>query len=154
MTIEFSLRQRAIRSHRMAFLYLMLTVTILVGTYFTIPMIAAQALALVGDYLHISGSSAHSELLSVCFAVGMLAVGLSAIASACFLLGRTGIIELALAARSIALADALCLTDGNFENFEKTANLLVPKDKYFSMPDVLSRKNREVIVEMLKLAHK
>jgi hypothetical protein len=59
-----------------------------------------------------------------------------------------------VAARSSGLADALCIADGNLEAFEKAANLFVPKDKYFAVPDVLSRKGRESCIEILKLLKK
>jgi len=156
MTIELSLRRRATQSRYLALLWLSLTIIILIGTYISIPLIAGNALLSVSATLNAnsSGTTSPSEGQVFYCAMGMLVFGLSAIAFARFLLGRTAFIELEAAARSNGLADALCIADGNLEAFEKAANLLVPKGKYFSIPGVLSRKDREAFVEILKFLRK
>lgn len=156
MTIEFSLRRRATQARCLAFLWVSLTVVILIGTYFTIPFVATKALISVGACLHSNSSAVTSpvEGPTLYCAMGMLVFGLSAIAFACILLGRSALIELELAARSNGLADALCITDGNFEALEKTANILVPKEKYFVASGLISRKDRESFIEILKLLRK
>jgi hypothetical protein len=156
MTIELSLRRRATQSRCLALLWLSLAIIILVGTYISIPSIASKALVSVSASLHtnISGPTSPVEMQAFYCAMGMIVFGLSAIAFACFLLGRSAFIELEVAARSNGLADALCISDGSLESLEKAANLLVPKGKYFAIPDILSRKDRESFIEIVKLLRK
>jgi len=129
-----------------------LAVIILVGTYFSIPFIARQALLTVSTSLqaNISGTTLPIERQVFYFAMGMFVFGLSAISFACYLLGRSAFRELEIGARSICLADALCIAHGNLEAFEKAANLFIPKGKHFISPDVLSQKERETLLELLK----
>jgi hypothetical protein len=156
MTIEHSLRRRATQSRYLALLWLSLAIVILVGTYISIPFIAGKTLVSVSASLSLNGSGTTSTLEGQVFycAMGLLVFGLSAISFACFLLGRSAFFELEVAARSNGLADALCIAGGNLETLEKAANILVPKGKYMAIPDVLSRKDRESFVEILKLLHK
>jgi hypothetical protein len=44
MTLEFSLRRRAVRSRYMAILWLLLATLILVGTYISLPLIASRTI--------------------------------------------------------------------------------------------------------------
>jgi len=156
MTIEQALRRRATRSRYLALLWLSLAVVILVGTYISIPFIAGKTLASVNASLLTNSTGTTSPMEGRAFycAVGMLVFGLSAISYACFLLGRSAFLEVEEAVRSNGLADALCLADGNLETLDKAANLLVPKGKYFAIPDILSQKDKESFVEILKLLRK
>jgi len=86
--------------------------------------------------------------------MGMLLFGLFLIALACYFLGRSALIELELSARSNGLADALCISEGNLETLEKASSLLVPKGHYSAISDVLSRKDKDSIIEIVKLLRK
>src|SRR2546425_824794 len=136
MTIEFSLRRRAVRSRYMAILWLSLATLILVGTYISLPLIASSTITTFRNMeLQPSGVSAaaiqptadgkasHIEL----YALGVVTLALLAICFACFLLGRTAFVEIELAARFAGFADALCIAGDNFEQLEKAANLLMPE---------------------------
>lgn len=156
MTIELSLRRRATQSRCLALLWLSLAIIILVGTYISIPSIASKALVSVSVSMHTnsSGPTSNMEMHTFYFALVMIVFGLSAIAFACFLLGRSAFIELEVAARSNGLADALCVSDCSLESLEKAANILVPKGNYCAIPDILSKKDRESFIEFVKLLRK
>jgi hypothetical protein len=122
MTLEFSLRRRAVRSRYMAILWLTLATTILVGTYVSLPLIASRTITTFRNIeLQPSGVRAvqptadnktapHIEL----YALGVLTLALLAISFACFLLGRTAFVEIELAARFAGLADAVCIAGDSF----------------------------------------
>src|SRR6266850_5518722 len=135
MTIEFSLRRRAVRSRYMAILWLSLATLILVGTYISLPLIASRTIATFRDIQPTADNKAlHIEL----YALGVVTLALLAIGFACFLLGRTAFVEIELAARFAGLADAVCIAGDSFDHLEKAANLLVPGTKYLSVPEIFS----------------
>jgi hypothetical protein len=88
----------------------------------------------------------HIELYSI----GVLALSLIAVCFACFLLGRTAFVEIELAARFAAFADALCLAGENFDQLERAANLLLPGTKYLSVPEIFSTKDLNSVVDLMK----
>jgi hypothetical protein len=59
-------------------------------------------------------------------------------------------VEIELAARFAAFADALCIAGNNFDQLEKAANLLLPGTKYLSVPEIFSTKDLGSVVEVLK----
>ena len=156
MTLEFSLRRRATQSRCLALLWLGLTIIILVGTYLSIPFVASRALLSVSASMHSSGTAitSPSEGQAFYFAMGMLLFGVSAIALACYFLGRSALIELELAARSNGLADALCIAGGNMETLEKASSLLVPNGHYSAISATLSSKEKESMIELVKFLRK
>ena len=156
MTIELSLRRCATRSHYLAILWLSLAIILLVGAYISIPSIAGRTLVSINESLHTNGTGITTPIENQTFyyASGIIVLGLAVISFACFLLGRSAFFEFEMAARSNGLADALCITDGNMDVFEKAVTLLVPKGKYADISDVLSQKDRESFVEILKLLRK
>ncbi len=78
------------------------------------------------------------------------ALSLLAVLFACFLIGRAAFVEIELAARFVAFADALCLAGDNFDLLEKAANLLLPGTKYLSVPEIFSTKDLSSVVDILK----
>ncbi len=143
----------------MAVLWLALATLILIGTYLSLPVIANHTLSVIqaeGSEQAPSGASAkfpvtdtrstHTEL----YTVGILGLSLFAVCFACFLLGRTAFVEIELAARFLAFADALCLAGQSFDQLEKIANLLLPGTKYLSVPDIFSVKDLDSVVEIVK----
>lgn len=159
MTLEFSLRRRARLARYMAAFWLIFATIILVGTYASLPVIANRALGAVHTIEMESPASkpiatptpadakgTHIEL----YAIGVLALSLLAICFACFLLGRAAFVEIELSARFAAFADALCLAEGNFEQLEKAANLMLPGTKYLSVPEIFSTKDLGSVVEVIK----
>lgn len=156
MTLEFSLRRRATRSRYLALLWLSVAIIVLVGTYVSIPFVASRALLSVSASIHSNNTAttSPSEGQALYFAMGMLLFGLSAIALACYFLGRNALIELEMAARSNGLADALCIAGGNMDTLEKASSLLVPRGRYSENSDALSKKERESMIELIKLLRK
>src|SRR5713101_6293203 len=159
MTIEFSLRRRAQRARCMAVFWLTLATLILVGTYISLPLIANHTLSAIHAMEMESSASKtsiaqptidtkgrHIEL----YAIGVLALSLLAVCFACFLLGRTAFVEIELAARFAAFADALCLAGENLDQLEKAANLLLPGTKYLSVPEIFSTKDLNSVVDLMK----
>lgn len=156
MTIELSLRRRATQSRCLALLWLSLAVIILVGTYLSIPFIASRAFLAVSASAPSNSIATTSPLDGQAFywAMGMLLFGLFAISLSCYLLGRSALIELESAARLNGLADALCIAGANLETLEKASTLLVPRGRYSRSSDVLSRKEKESVIEIVKLLRK
>lgn len=160
MTIEFSLRRRAARCRYMGILWLALATAILLGTYISLPIVGNSTLNAVKSLeVQPPGAKAISQAtpdsngtLIELYAVGVLALGLLAVCFACFLLGRTALIEIELAARFNGFADALCIAGENFDQLEKAANLLVPRTKYLSAPRIFSQKDLKPILEVLNAA--
>src|SRR5271166_946820 len=159
MTLEFSLRRRAQRARYMAVFWLALATLILVGTYISLPFIANHTFSAIHTMEMESSASKtgitqttvdargpHIEL----YAIGVLALSLLAVCFACFLLGRTAFVEIELAARFAAFADALCLAGENFDQLEKAANLLMPGTKYLSVPEIFSTKDLDSLAEIVK----
>lgn len=157
MTIEFSLRRRAAQSRCFAAVWLSLSVIILVGTYISLPLVANKTLSSI---VQIEGRSsetnsggpvdAHVQFL----AIATLVLAVFAISFACFLLCRSAFVEIELAARFNGLADALCIAGNDFGQLEKAANLLVPKAKYRSVPEIFSAKDLSLLVDFLKETRK
>jgi hypothetical protein len=159
MTIEFSLRRRAKRARYMAILWLTSATLILVGTYVSLPPIANSTLTAMHQMQMVSSNSKEAKAESTVnvrapnielYAIGVLALSVLVICFACFLLGRTAFVEIELAARFVACADALCLAGGDFDQFEKAINLLSPGTKYLSVPEIFSVKDLSSIVDVVK----
>jgi|SRR6267378_1181667 len=138
MTIEFSLRRRAIQARWFAIMWLSLAIIILVGSYFSFPSVASKTLESISQIegstesdgnILVAGKAMFFQLHT--FALIILILCLSVVSFASYLLARTAFIELETAARFIGLADALCIAGDNFERLEKAATLLVPRSKYF-----------------------
>ena len=153
MTLEFSLRRRAMQSRCLAALWLIVAISILAVAFFSIPHISNKVFLSVSTFQHASGGSPISPLDGYSFycAIGIIIMGLFAILYACFLLGRNAFFELELAARSNGLADALCISNGKVETFEKAAAILIPKGRFLDGPELFSRKDRESLIEIMKL---
>lgn len=164
MTIEHSLRRRATQARCLSIIWLSLAVAILIGTYVSLPTVAAKTIVFVSQLKEASPTSTVAVatgnlepgriLQANIFSLGTLLLGLSAVSFACFLLGRSAYVEIEIAARCIGLADALCIAGDDFERLQKAADLFVPKAKYFSTPEMFSPKDRESFVEILKLLRK
>jgi len=158
MTIEFSLRRRAKRARYMAAFWLTLATLILVGTYISLPLIANSTIGTIysienepfGSGVSSQPAGGNKATHIELYSLGVLALALLAVCFACFLLGRTAFVEIELAARFAALADALCLAGDNFDQLEKAANLLLPGTKYLSVPEIFSTKDLGSVVEVLK----
>jgi len=164
MTIEHSLRRRATQARCLSILWLSLAVAILIGTYASLPSVAAKTAICVSQLKESSlAPTGRPEVVPAetgrilqanVFSFGTLLLGLSAVSFACFLLGRSAYVEIEIAARCIGLADALCIAGDDFERLQKAVDLFVPKAKYFSTPEMFSPKDRESFVEILKLLRK
>lgn len=157
MTIELSLRRRATQSRCLATLWLSLSVIILVGTYISLPLVADKTLSSVIQIEDKTLATSSSETVHAhvqFFAIATLFFGFLAISFACFLLGRSAFIEIELAARFSGLADALCIAGNDFDQLEKVANILVPKAKHFSVPDIFSTKLLSSLTDFIKEARK
>jgi len=142
----------------MAAFWLSLATLILLGTYVSLPLIAKSTAGALyesaneplrsGVSPQVTGENKtiHFELYSL----GVLALGLLAVCFACFLLGRAAFVEIELAARFVAFADALCLAGDNFDRLEKAANLLLPGTKYLSVPEIFSTKDLSSVIDVMK----
>jgi hypothetical protein len=159
MTIEFSLRRRATHARYMAFGWLTLATLILVGTYISLPLIANNTIAAIHTIATESAATKASTTASVAdsnaphielYSIGLLALSLLAVLFACFLIGRAAFVEIELAARFAAFADALCLAGDDFDRLEKAVNLLLPGTKYLAVPEIFSTKDLGSVVEILK----
>jgi hypothetical protein len=138
--------------------WLALATLILVGTYISLPIIANSTIAAVHTISTESSpprtsatvptvdSGTHAELYSI----GLLALSLLAVLFASFLIGRAAFVEIELAARFMAFADALCLAGDDFDRLEKAANMLLPGTKYLSVPEIFSTKDLGSVVDLLK----
>jgi hypothetical protein len=157
MTLEFSLRRRAVRSRYMAMLWLLLAILILVGTYISLPLIASRTITTFRN-LELQPSAAPIQLAAdnkaaphiELYALGVVTLALLAISFACFLLGRTAFVEIELAARFAGLADAVCIAGDSFDNLEKAVNLLAPGTKYLSVPEIFSIKDLGSMLDLVK----
>ena len=153
-------RRRAVRSRYLAALWLSLSVVILVATYISLPIVAGKTLSTLATSDSPTASSkgaqdsaatdAKASLHVQIYTIGTLALGLIAISFACFLLGRSAFVEMELAARFDAFADALCIAGDDFDRLEKFANLLMPSTKYLSVPEIFSTKDMASVLETLK----
>ena len=161
MTIEFALRRRAAFARWLAALWLLLSVTILVSTYFSLPTVAKATLTAIGVHSgaspavigkDLSPAAGEQATLPRAFALVTLCAAIVAIAGACFLLARAAFIEVELAVRYVSLADAICLSGANVANLERVAALLVPKPRYFSDPQTFSPKDLKALAEIIKQA--
>lgn len=143
----------------MSAFWLSLATLLLVGTYISLPLIAnrtvrafqAMETETPGPGASITlaspaGRSSHLEL----YAIGVSALSVLAVCFACFLLGRAAFVEIELAARFLAIADALCLAGGDFAQLEKAANLLMPGTKYLSVPEIFSLKDFSSVADIVK----
>ena len=146
----------------MAVVWLVSAILILVGTYISLPLIANSTLSSLSaihskEMESASATSPNAQSIAETkvphvelYVVGVLALCLLAVCFACFLLGRTAFVEIELAARFIGLADALCLAGENLDHLEKAANLLLPGNKYLSVPEIFSPKDLQPVLEILK----
>src|SRR5437899_6808224 len=136
MTIELSLRRRAIHARCLAGLWLTAAILILVGTYISLPLLVRKTLSAIveitGSTQGANTNSTHIVILST------LIAALSVVSFACYLLCRSAFVEIELAARFSGLADALCIVGSDFEQLEKAVAIFVPKAKYLSVPEMFS----------------
>lgn len=146
-------------ARRLAVLWLLLAVFILIGTYVSIPTVAGSTLKAVSlaDGTAIPrnakdgvATGAEQSALTRSFALVTLCAGITAIGAACFLLARSAFIEIELAVRYVSLADALCLTGSNLTDLEKLAVILVPKSRYLSASQAFSLKDLKALAEVVK----
>ena len=159
MTIERSLRRRAIQARCLSVLWLSLAILILVGTYISLPFIGNKTLTYISQvndsFVEPHSIGFPSTLETRAFSqaqilsLGILVLAMIAIVYTCFLLGRAAFIEIGIAVRYSGLADALCIAGDDFDRLQKLAELFAPKD--FSFPRMLASKDRESLVELLKL---
>jgi hypothetical protein len=161
MTIEFSLRRRATQARCLGILWLSLTTLILLTAFVSLPTMVARTATSVNS-LNIPNSEAaaipksdgadgRSTFTSVqLFAMVTVVLGLCAVSLACFFLGRVACMEIELAARFNALADALCLAGDDFGQLERAALIVVPKSKYPSAPDLFSLKDIKAVADVVK----
>src|SRR5205814_9030184 len=91
----------------------------------------------------------HLPVQTLALVTGVL--GLVSVGFGAFLLSRYAFVELELAARSNALADALCLAGEDFERLQQSASVLVPKARYLSPPEI-SVEDLKTAVSLLKEA--
>jgi hypothetical protein len=152
MTIELSLRRRAMQSRLLAVFWLTLATIILVGASLSLPHVATDMLNSIGkddgllptsnavvkaDDQHEKITLPHAQVF-VMVTVGLGFFGITLIS---FLLGRASLFEMALAARHSGLADALCIVGSDIDELEKAASFIVPKPKHLSVPEILSEKD-------------
>lgn len=138
MTLEFSLRRRAARSRWLAGIWITLAIAILAGTYMSLPLLTGRLVASVSQAEAASDGSGASPTGRMTglpkvvipvhlFALIIIGLGLVVISIACYLLGRSALIEIDAATRFGGLADALCLAGNDLADFERAAAILVPK---------------------------
>jgi len=152
MTIEYSLRRRAIHARRLAAVWMGIAVIILISTYASLPFIINKALIIIRtvegqDPIDNGAADIHMQY----FILSIATIELMAVAFACYLLGRSAIIEIELSVRFNGLADALCLSGNNWEQFEKATLLMVPKTKHLTSKD-FSPKDYKWLIDILKSA--
>ncbi|MFA5058382.1 MAG: hypothetical protein WC485_09735 [Opitutaceae bacterium] len=150
MTLELSLRRRATHARFLAILWLTISIGVLIGTYLSLPFVAKKALTIAGGVDSLMPADAISRLHMPIFAITMLLMGFFVIALACYLLGRTVLVEIELAARFSGLADALCVAGSDLTQFERAAAVFVPKGKYLSAPFLRSSKDLKSMAEFLR----
>ncbi|MEJ0089080.1 MAG: hypothetical protein WDM80_04920 [Limisphaerales bacterium] len=156
MTIEFSLRQRAHQARWNAITWLILSVTILIGSYLSLPSIAGRTLNYVnqvespgaGNFDLASPTSEKATFIHLhTFALIILVLCVAVISLASYLLARTAFIEFDSAARFIGLADAICVSGEDIEDLQAAASLFVPTTKSF--PEI-SEKSLKALLEAAK----
>ena len=153
MTIEFSLRRRAALSRYRATAWAVFAVAVMLGTYLSLPRLAGSAVLSGNAHMQPSGIAVVAPTDGRAFycAMAIVAFGMFAGSYAGVLLGRLAFIELDSASRCMGLADALCIAEGNMESLEKAVSLLVPKSRCGNGPEILSKKDRDSLIEILKL---
>ncbi len=157
MTIESSLRRRAQKSRRLAALWLCVAVIILVASYAALPTVTYEMFRSLtklkpsapagGEKDPTSPELLHLPVQTLALVTALL--GLASVAFGSFLLSRYAFVELELATRCSALADALCLAGDDFDRLRQTASVLVPKAKYLSAPD-FSLEDLKTVATVLK----
>jgi len=159
MTIELSLRRRALQSRMTALILFGIVLLVLVKSYYSIPFLAVETLKATQEISIAGGESRpttadkeqdaknHSGGVPL-FSVGALALGVSTIAFCAYLLGKGGFIELESARRLDGLADALCLCGGDFSRLEKAAEIFVPVGKY-SAPENTAVDDLKALAEIV-----
>ena len=161
MTIELSLRRRAVRARFLAILWLCLVAAILTATYISLPALAGKLLASVTT---ITGASPKTDTTAKdsaqlvakpavtpqVFTLTSLALGVFAVSFGCYFLSKTALIELESASRLTGLADALCVAGSDFAKFEKAVALLVPKAGGTYRPEDIFRQRPQAIGRHIK----
>jgi hypothetical protein len=151
VTIEASLRKRAKQLHLTACLLLLSAVVILLGTYSSLPYFTGLALKSIREAMLASISPTSSlEQMVFSFAIGAVILAFAAIIYSCTLLGRGAYVAIELATQASGLADALCIAGDNLVQLEKYVALLVPATKHFSPAELVSGKDVETLIELLK----
>lgn len=160
MSIEFLLRRRAARARWLAALLLLLTTSLLVCAYLSLPKLATDLLMGVNKIdgpppkADITGKDSVQDprkaLISThVFTLATMGLGVVTIGFACYLLSRSALLEGENAARLNALADALCVGANDQITFEKAASILVPKTG-LGDPATFSANDLKIMAEMLK----
>jgi hypothetical protein len=163
MTIEFSLRRRAIQAKRRGAIWLSLALIILLGTYTSLPFVTGVTLRSTGEFNQVAqnsdkakegdvriGPSEMSFLNGRFLAVISLTFGVTIISFAAYLLGRSALIEMESSTRFSGLADAICVAGDDLEQFERAASICVPKTKLFSGSKLFSSKDLQSVADMVK----
>jgi hypothetical protein len=161
MTIELSLRKRALQARGVSIIFLSTAVLLLLSTYISLPFIADKTLDSINAFeLHTvqSGSIAKDESSGIrksfsgihVFALTTMVLGVSAISLGCYLLGKGAFMEMERAGRLCGIADALCISGDSLEQFEKAVTLLVPKGEFHTMKELFSADDLKSLAEILK----
>lgn len=130
MTIEQSLRRRALRHQMVAYVVWFLVVLIVLVSAWLLPHsfhdVAKQAASLVTD------KSEPSALGAATVGTIVVSLSFSAIVGLAWHLIRFAHGERTLAATSTALADALCLSGNDIDGFEKVLKILSPPQTFIA----------------------
>jgi hypothetical protein len=160
MTIEFSLRRRAMLARCRGVFWLGLAVVILTFTYFSLPTVSGRVLSSISSIegLSDSGPNAATDSKSTeksfanlhLFSLMTLVLGIFAVSFGCYLLGKVAFMELESAGRLCGAADVLCLVGSDFGQLEKAATLLVPKGQFRSAQNQISSEDLKTLTELVK----
>lgn len=141
-------------------LWLFVATVILVGAYISLPLVASKTLNAISSVDDAAQTLSNSKDIPQqlkdkifrvqCFAGITLILGLSMVSFACYLLGKSAFVEMEIACRYNGLADALCLVDKEFAQFEKAAAILVPKARHLTGSEMFSAKDLKVLADVIK----
>lgn len=149
------------QSRCLAIVWLLLSISILSGIYFSLPSVVENTLSSArsfeessrgskGNATGVSKEENRVRIDAQSFTLVVLTVGIGLVLFAGYLTGRAAFIEIELTARYSALADAICISGNDISSFEKAAAVLVPKTKYLSAHGMISSKEIKSIAAVLK----
>lgn len=151
MTIETSLRYRALWCRCLAVLWLAVITLILTCVYISLPTIVGavlEYLSLANKSLAASGSVAYNyQLMIIVITVAELALALSV----SYIFARSAYVESETAARLTGIADALCIAGSDIDKFEKAAAILVPRSKILLSGGPMSKTDLKPLADIIKL---